>query len=161
MFYRPFFTYWAIFIQVVIYIVAIAVYGIAPIGFEETEISGEVSKNLELVRSGPKKIPLKPHQLINNESTSLFINEQFIPKKLSSVVTLKSWFFAFLSNVLISFFILISFLSISFAIVSCYYLKISNLINVCVINNVQWTKYILSNSIYYYTLYINIYSTLY
>ena len=41
-FFRPFFTYWATFIQVVIYIVAVSVYGIAPIGFEETEITSEV-----------------------------------------------------------------------------------------------------------------------
>ena len=39
---RPYFTYWAMFVQVVIYIVAVAVYGIAPIGLEETAIHGEV-----------------------------------------------------------------------------------------------------------------------
>ena len=30
------------FVQIVIYIVAVVVYGIAPVGFEETEITSEV-----------------------------------------------------------------------------------------------------------------------
>lgn len=42
--FRPFFTYWVTFVQVVIYVIAVAVYGIAPPGFEETEITAEVCR---------------------------------------------------------------------------------------------------------------------
>ena len=41
-YFRPFFTYWVTFVQVVIFIVAVAVYGIAPIGSSETEYSEAV-----------------------------------------------------------------------------------------------------------------------
>ena len=41
--FRPYFTYWVTFVQVVIYIISVSVYGIAPIGFEDTFIYGEVS----------------------------------------------------------------------------------------------------------------------
>ena len=41
--FRPFFTYWVTFVQVVVFIVAIAVYGIAPIGSSETEYTEAVS----------------------------------------------------------------------------------------------------------------------
>lgn len=41
---RPFFTYWVTFVQIVIYIFAVAVYGIAPIGISETRIEAEVLK---------------------------------------------------------------------------------------------------------------------
>ncbi|XP_064641553.1 inactive rhomboid protein 1-like [Lineus longissimus] len=40
--FRPYFTYWVTFVQIVVYIVSVAVYGIAPIGFEETRVSAEV-----------------------------------------------------------------------------------------------------------------------
>ena len=40
--FRPFFTYWVTFVQVVVFIVAIAVYGIAPIGSSETEYTEAV-----------------------------------------------------------------------------------------------------------------------
>ncbi|XP_035826587.1 inactive rhomboid protein 1 [Aplysia californica] len=39
---RPYFTYWVTFVQVVVFIVAIAVYGIAPIGISTTEESANV-----------------------------------------------------------------------------------------------------------------------
>ncbi|KAK2161150.1 hypothetical protein LSH36_120g00026 [Paralvinella palmiformis] len=39
---RPYFTYWVTFVQVVIYIISVSVYGIAPIGFEDTFIYGEI-----------------------------------------------------------------------------------------------------------------------
>ena len=48
---RPYFTYWVTFVQIVIFIIAVAVYGIAPIGFEETLISDEVT-SLEIIFSG-------------------------------------------------------------------------------------------------------------
>lgn len=41
---RPFFTYWVTFVQVVVFIVSIAVYGIAPIGSSETEYSEAILK---------------------------------------------------------------------------------------------------------------------
>lgn len=41
---RAHFTWWVTFVQVVVYIIAISVYGIAPIGIEEREISAEVIK---------------------------------------------------------------------------------------------------------------------
>lgn len=40
--YRPFFTYWVTFVQIVVFIFAVIAYGIAPIGIEETRISGNV-----------------------------------------------------------------------------------------------------------------------
>ncbi|XP_074649232.1 inactive rhomboid protein 1-like [Tubulanus polymorphus] len=40
--YRPYFTYWVTFVQIVIYIVSVSVYGIAPIGFEKSTIKAEV-----------------------------------------------------------------------------------------------------------------------
>ncbi len=43
LFFRPFFTYWVTFVQIVIYVIAILVHGIAPVGFEESEITSEVS----------------------------------------------------------------------------------------------------------------------
>ena len=39
---RPYFTYWVTFVQIMVYLIAVSVYGIAPIGFEETEMSSEV-----------------------------------------------------------------------------------------------------------------------
>lgn len=36
------FTYWMTFVQVVIFIVSISVYGVAPIGFDETTVSKEI-----------------------------------------------------------------------------------------------------------------------
>lgn len=41
--FRPFFTYWVTFVQVVVFIVSVAVYGIAPIGHSETEYTEAVS----------------------------------------------------------------------------------------------------------------------
>ena len=41
--FRAYFTWWVTFVQVVVYIIAVIVYGFAPIGLEETEISAEVS----------------------------------------------------------------------------------------------------------------------
>lgn len=41
---RPFFTYWVTFVQVVVFIVAVAVYGIAPIGSSETEYTEAIKK---------------------------------------------------------------------------------------------------------------------
>lgn len=40
---RPFFTYWISFVQTVVLIVGLAVYGFAPIGFTERKIEGVVS----------------------------------------------------------------------------------------------------------------------
>ena len=34
--FRPFFTYWVTFVQIVVCIVSIAVYGFAPIGFDKS-----------------------------------------------------------------------------------------------------------------------------
>jgi len=42
-FFRPFFTYWVTFVQIVVFIVSVAVYGIAPIGHSETIYSEAVS----------------------------------------------------------------------------------------------------------------------
>ncbi|CAH1794931.1 unnamed protein product [Owenia fusiformis] len=42
---RPYFTYWVTFVQVVIYIVSVSVYGIAPIGFGETQREATVMKS--------------------------------------------------------------------------------------------------------------------
>lgn len=41
---RPFFTYWVTFVQVVVFIVSVAVYGIAPIGSSETVYSEAILK---------------------------------------------------------------------------------------------------------------------
>lgn len=41
---RPFFTYWVIFVQIVCFIFAVAVYGIAPIGISEARIEDEILK---------------------------------------------------------------------------------------------------------------------
>lgn len=35
-FFRPYFTYWVTFVQIVVFIVSLAVYGIAPIGISTT-----------------------------------------------------------------------------------------------------------------------------
>ncbi|CAH1274373.1 RHBDF1 [Branchiostoma lanceolatum] len=40
--YRPYFTYWVTFVHILITIIALAVYGIAPIGFAETETTALV-----------------------------------------------------------------------------------------------------------------------
>ncbi|CAD5123713.1 DgyrCDS12032 [Dimorphilus gyrociliatus] len=40
--YRPYFTYWVCTVQILVFIVAVSVYGFAPIGFSEKEIKGEV-----------------------------------------------------------------------------------------------------------------------
>ncbi|XP_078692272.1 inactive rhomboid protein 1-like isoform X3 [Branchiostoma floridae x Branchiostoma belcheri] len=40
--YRPYFTYWVTFVHILITIIALAVYGIAPIGFAETEMTALV-----------------------------------------------------------------------------------------------------------------------
>ncbi|ESO04883.1 hypothetical protein HELRODRAFT_111355 [Helobdella robusta] len=40
--YRPFFTYWATFVQIIIFIIATSVYGFSPLGFSETPIFAEV-----------------------------------------------------------------------------------------------------------------------
>lgn len=40
---RPYFTYWVTFVQTLIFIVSVAVYGIAPIGVSETETKQIVS----------------------------------------------------------------------------------------------------------------------
>lgn len=40
--FRPYFTYWITFVQIVIYIVSICVYGIAPVGFSQTFKQAEV-----------------------------------------------------------------------------------------------------------------------
>ena len=45
---RPFFTYWVTFVQIVIYVIAVLVHGIAPVGFEETEVTSEVMECLLL-----------------------------------------------------------------------------------------------------------------
>ncbi|KAH9502541.1 Inactive rhomboid protein 1 [Bulinus truncatus] len=39
---RPFFTYWVTFVQIIVFIVSLAVYGIAPIGFQTTIVSQNV-----------------------------------------------------------------------------------------------------------------------
>ncbi|XP_055876720.1 inactive rhomboid protein 2-like [Biomphalaria glabrata] len=39
---RPFFTYWVTFVQIVVFVVSLAVYGIAPIGFQTTIVSQNV-----------------------------------------------------------------------------------------------------------------------
>ena len=44
--FRPYFTYWVTFVQIVVYIIAVIVYGLAPLGFEETEIRGLVCMKL-------------------------------------------------------------------------------------------------------------------
>lgn len=41
--FRPYFTYWVTFVQTLIFIVSVAVYGIAPIGVSETEYKDIVS----------------------------------------------------------------------------------------------------------------------
>ncbi|KAH3861972.1 inactive rhomboid protein 1-like [Dreissena polymorpha] len=41
---RPFFTYWVTFVQIVVFIVSVSVYGIAPIGHSETEYSEPIQK---------------------------------------------------------------------------------------------------------------------
>lgn len=56
-FFRPYFTYWVTFVQIMVYIIAVAVYGIAPIGFEETAVSSEVNFYLFI----------KPSKVINKE----------------------------------------------------------------------------------------------
>ncbi|KAM7438854.1 hypothetical protein ABFA07_011688 [Porites harrisoni] len=43
---RPFFTYWISFVQTVVLIVGLAVYGFAPIGFTERKIEGVIDKSL-------------------------------------------------------------------------------------------------------------------
>lgn len=35
-YFRPFFTYWISFVQLIVLIVGLSVYGLAPIGFTET-----------------------------------------------------------------------------------------------------------------------------
>jgi len=40
--YRPFFTYWVTFVQIVCYIVSVAVYGLSPIGFSVKRVESEV-----------------------------------------------------------------------------------------------------------------------
>ena len=45
--FRPYFTYWITFVQIFIYIFAVAVYGIAPVGFEQTEVSAEVRSSVK------------------------------------------------------------------------------------------------------------------
>lgn len=37
-YFRPFFTYWISFVQLIVLIVGLSVYGFAPIGFTETKI---------------------------------------------------------------------------------------------------------------------------
>jgi hypothetical protein len=39
---RPYFTYWVTIVELILYIVAVSFYGIAPIGTGRTEITGEV-----------------------------------------------------------------------------------------------------------------------
>ena len=46
---RPFFTYWISFVQTVVLIVGLAVYGFAPIGFTERKIEGVVSVVFSLI----------------------------------------------------------------------------------------------------------------
>ena len=41
--FRPYFSYWVTFVQIVIFIVSVAVYGIAPIGISTTKVSANVS----------------------------------------------------------------------------------------------------------------------
>jgi hypothetical protein len=48
--FRPYFTYWVTFVQTLIFIVSVAVYGIAPIGVSETEYKDIVSFHIGLIR---------------------------------------------------------------------------------------------------------------
>lgn len=41
-FFRPFFTYWVTFVQIVCYFIAVAVYQLSTIGISETKIEGQV-----------------------------------------------------------------------------------------------------------------------
>lgn len=41
---RPYFTYWVTFVQILVFIVSVSVYGIAPIGVEETYYDEPVSR---------------------------------------------------------------------------------------------------------------------
>lgn len=41
---RPFFTYWVTFVQIVCYIVSVAVYGISPIGISVKTVESEVTE---------------------------------------------------------------------------------------------------------------------
>ena len=43
LFCRPFFTYWVTFVQIVCYVVSVAVYGFSPIGISVTSVESEVS----------------------------------------------------------------------------------------------------------------------
>lgn len=42
MFFRPYFTYWVTFVQLVVLIVSMSVYGLAPIGFNKAKESKDV-----------------------------------------------------------------------------------------------------------------------
>ncbi|WAQ96006.1 RHDF1-like protein [Mya arenaria] len=50
---RPFFTYWVTFVQIVVFIVSVAVYGIAPIGSSETVYT----QSADLIHLGAKYSP--------------------------------------------------------------------------------------------------------
>ncbi|XP_064604448.1 inactive rhomboid protein 1-like [Liolophura sinensis] len=41
---RPYFTYWVTFVQVVVFIVSVSIYGIAPLGISETRVTAMVTK---------------------------------------------------------------------------------------------------------------------
>ena len=49
---RPYFTWWVTIIQIIVFIVAIVTYGIAPVGVTTTEKTGEVKKSYCLYVTG-------------------------------------------------------------------------------------------------------------
>lgn len=47
---RPFFTYWITFVHLLITILAVAIYGIAPVGFSQHETVDSVSRLYRVIR---------------------------------------------------------------------------------------------------------------
>lgn len=54
LFYRPFFTYWITFVHLLITILAVCIYGIAPVGFSQHETVDSVSAPFFCNVSGQK-----------------------------------------------------------------------------------------------------------
>lgn len=72
---RPYFTYWVTIIEIILYIIAVCYYGIAPIGTSQTEITGEVLMTSLAIENvaydeydnlwiGPTQVSI--HPLMNN-----------------------------------------------------------------------------------------------
>lgn len=75
LFRRPFFTYWITVVHILITILAVCIYGIAPVGFSQHETVDSVSAVILLVF--PRSIPVWIHLVFVNTVVHHFFLSRF------------------------------------------------------------------------------------